>query len=330
MKFSRISAQPFIPRLEGTFHSQLVANPDLLEFKECLYLFFRGQDERGHDQIGMWRQPIAVADGYTWEQKNSEPIIKVSVDPAAHDSNHILDPAAIEFNGMIYLYYTSKSQRSKNEYSISLAISGDGQSYEKYGSAPVLPGVIAPEVVYRDGYIYLFFQRHNVEKDCWEIYFRTSEDGKFFSEETERLVFEPHTSAQTIDSKSVATVRIFEENEIYYMFYAACKTFLDYPESIGMARSTDLISWERYPDNPVFTRGEIGQWDEGAIWYPTIYNFKGRYLMFYEGAGVGLGIESEDAQNASQKARNENYGAYLETSFSQIGLSFHEGAMPKW
>ncbi len=33
MKFSRIADQPFIPRTAETFYSELVANPDILEFK---------------------------------------------------------------------------------------------------------------------------------------------------------------------------------------------------------------------------------------------------------------------------------------------------------
>ena len=159
MEFKRLANAPFISRQEGSFHSRLVANPDLLEFKNNFYLFFRGQGESGHDQIGVLTKPVNNADGLSWDETVQNPIIPVSDDPISHDSDHILDPAAIEFNDSIYLYYTAKSKGVGDNYSIALAISSDGTHYKKYSDNPVMNGVIAPEVILHEGLLHLFFQR---------------------------------------------------------------------------------------------------------------------------------------------------------------------------
>lgn len=330
MLFNRLGNSPFVSRTPGTFYSRLVANPDILEFREKLYFFFRGQGDEGHDQIGLWSQSITNADGLTWDTGQNQPVIEVSTSAEAHDSDHILDPAATVFDDAIYLYYTAKSVSRKSDYSIALARSRDGVDFEKYVNNPILPGAISPEVIQFQGLVYLFFQRHNAVDDYWEVFCRTSEDGINFPESSEKRVFGPSRIIGTFDSHSVATIRIFQEGDYFYMSFGACQKFLDYPESIGLARSSNLIEWEHIPGGAIFSRGNPGSWDEGAVWFPTIHRIKDRYFMWYEGAGTGLGVASESAKNASNIARDENYGGYLIDSFSQIGLAFSDEDISQW
>ena len=321
MRFTRVSNEPYIAKTPGTFYSKLVANPDVLEFKGSLYFFFRGQGEEGHDQIGLWKQPLTLANGVDWEKSIKEPIVKVSEDPAAYDSNHILDPAAIVLKDSIYLYYTAKEIEDQVSYAIGLSISVDGNSFEKHSQSPILKSAIAPEVVFHEGLIYLFFQRHNEENDSWELFLRTSKDGINFDSESEQLVFKPSQVTGEIDSQSAATFRIFQSGDYYYMAYGACQKHLDYPENFGIARSQDLINWERSLSGPIFSRGNSGDWDEAAIWYPTIHKINDTYFMWYEGAGTGNGLADDASVRASELAREVNYGGYLESNFSQVGLA---------
>lgn len=321
MRFTRVSNNPFISKTPGSFFSRLVANPDVVEFDEILYFFFRGQDEFGHDQIGVWTKPASEADGINWDKEITDPVIRVSENQDEYDSNHVLDPAAVVFNNQIYLYYTAKSNKEVNNHSIGLAISPDGKSFRKIAQNPILYEAIAPEVLIRDSIFYMFFQRHNLREDCWEIFLRTSEDGIEFSKETEKVVICWSKIKEELSLKSIATIRIFQNNGFYYMTYGACEKFLDYPENFKIARSSDLYNWEFSKGESILSRGEIGQWDEGAIWYPTIHKVRDKFFMWYEGAGTGNGALDESAQRACQVARNENYGGYLVTSFSQVGVA---------
>lgn len=64
----------------------------------------------------------------------------------------------------------------------------------------------------------------------------------------------------------------------------------------------------RHSGNPIFSRGEAGAWDEGAIWFTTVERINGEYFLWYEGYGGGT-------------ARTEPYGSYLKGGKSQIGLT---------
>jgi len=69
-----------------------------------------------------------------------------------------------------------------------------------------------------------------------------------------------------------------------------------------------LVHWTKYPGNPIFSRGEAGAWDEGAIWFTTVEKINGRYYMWYEGYGGGT-------------ARTKAYGSYLKGGKSQVGMA---------
>lgn len=114
------------------------------------------------------------------------------------------------------------------------------------------------------------------------------------------------------------------------MTYGGCDRYFDYPLAIGLARSPDLLHWERYPGNPILTRGEAGTWDEGALWFATVYKKGQTYFLWYEGTGTGLGLASAEARRLSQQCREEDYGGYAESSFSQIGLATFTGKLPAW
>lgn len=92
------------------------------------------------------------------------------------------------------------------------------------------------------------------------------------------------------------------------MMYCGSDRYDDYPWHAGLATSHDLVHWEKYSGNPVFSRGSEGAWDEGAIWFTTMAKIDGVYCMWYEGFGGGT-------------ARTEPYGSYLEGGKSQIGLA---------
>lgn len=325
IKFKRIFNSPYIPKTEGTFFSKLVANPAVTEYKGILYFFFRGQGDSGHDQIGMWTTPSDSADGQYWSNHQPLPILPISKDTNAYDNQHLLDPGVVVKGDSLFVYYSGISYQKNPNYSICLAISTDGITFKKYPS-PIIQGGIAPEVVYYNGLFYLFYQRQN-KNGYWEVFVSTSENGIKYDISKERLVFGPSQIPGAFDSFSVATVRIFKEGDYFYMAYGGCTKYIDYPESIGLARSSDLLKWERYAHNPIFERGDAGSWDEGALWFPTIRNIQGKYIMWYEGGGSGKGIKTKYGRKVSKIAREQNYGGYSKTSFSQMGIAVFEGKM---
>lgn len=320
--FTKFGNGPILPRKENTFYSMYTANPDILEFHNQLFFYFRGQGASRHDQVGVATTTKEKFDGIHWDTIHPEPVLRVSSDPDGYDNNHILDPATMVWDGKVYLYYSSHSLQLPHvvSVSVSLAVSEDGIHFTKREANPIIPDAVVPEVVIKDGKVYLFYQRWTEGSEgVSKLYVCTSEDGIHFDTSTEKLIMEPEAGCH-----SISTNRIFEENGWYYSFHGLNEKHKDYPESIGLARSQDLYHWEK-SSKIVISRGEPGSWDEGALWFATVYKDKGRYYLWYEGTGTGNGRTTPEAIAASDRARAESYSGYGTTSFSQIGLATFDG-----
>jgi predicted GH43/DUF377 family glycosyl hydrolase len=297
----RHPSNPVFPATPGTWREAQTANPDILLIDNIYYLYFRGQRD-GHDRIGVAMIPRSDFDGVTW-RIHPRPVIDVG-GLGSCDETHALDPAAVLHDGKVFLYYTGNSPREDRV--ICLAVSLDGIHFTKYEQNPVIIGG-APEVVYHDSTFYLYFWRAVPGKRGFQIHYATSGDGYHFTEPANSLVL-PVGPEGSWESMTVETPRIFSEGGLFYMIYCGSDRNKDYPFNAGLATSIDLVHWTKYPGNPIFSRGDAGQWDEGAIWFTTVEKINGRYYMWYEGYGGGT-------------SRTESYGSYLKGGKSQVGLA---------
>ena len=301
-QWKRYPHNPIFPAVPSTWMESQTANPDLLLNGDIYYMYFRGQ-QGGHDRIGVATIPRKQFDGVTWKV-HATPIIDVG-GQGSWDESHCLDPAAVLANGRVYLYYTGVNPRV--DRSVVLAVSEDGIHFTKYEKNPVVTGGGAPEVVYRDSTFYLYFWWPVPNKKGFQIHYATSRDGYHFTDPSPAPVV-PVGPEGSWDSFTVETPRIFSEGGLFYMMYCGSDRNKDYPWNAGLATSRDLVHWEKYPGNPIFSRGEEGAWDEGAIWFTTVEKLSGRYYMWYEGYGGGT-------------ARTEAYGSYLKGGKSQVGVA---------
>lgn len=135
-------------------------------------------------------------------------------------------------------------------------------------------------MVERNGKIYLFYQIYR--NDRYKIHLAVSEDGVHFEDVQEDPVFQGEQGEW--DAYSITTPRIYREGKWYYMLYGGSAYLADEPEFFGLARSKNLVDWERHPGNPIFGVAARGKPDGGAIWFPALYKGEDDYLMLYEGS----------------------------------------------
>jgi predicted GH43/DUF377 family glycosyl hydrolase len=95
------------------------------------------------------------------------------------------------------------------------------------------------------------------------------------------------------------------EDDSYLMWY----TGRDGSTSrIGLATSTDGVTWQKHSANPIFDTGTPGSWDASAVSDPHVLRDGTRFLMYYTGRGassrsVGLATSS-DGVSWSRSAAN--------------------------
>lgn len=311
IRFERYGNGLVIPRVPGTWKSVFTANAEVLTLGDRVFLYYRGQGDAHHDQIGVATVPVAQFDGVTFDDYPPNPVITVG--PSPYDRSHVLDPGAIVFRGKVYVYYTAHGfdKEGQNSSGIGVAASDDGFAFSKPLEEPVLRAALAPDAVVRDGKVWLIYARPAGQGQ--EFYVNASEDPLRFDPSAEIRIMSP-SAEHSWESKSIITPRIFEHHGAYYMTYVGSPKYQDYGFAMGLARSRDLLTWERYPGNPVFERAEGSAWDNGAIWFCTLFHQDGTYYLYYEGGGGGDAID-----------RDQDYGGYGKTSFSQIGLATYAG-----
>jgi hypothetical protein len=275
--WKRGTTSPFLKPIPDSLAEEAVTTPDVLNWRGCLVLYVGAISGRHERLLVTDLQPPWLNEGSThsWTDKAT---VAVDTGPSCFDRLHVFDPASVVVDGKISLYYSAVGPDGDV---IGKAMSHDGRTFTK-GRKPVIEGR-APEIVYFNRQYYLFFVKET-PSGGYAIFSSVSADGEDFSQESVRLVFDIGRS-EAWDCFEVTTPRIFERKDVFYMVYAGQSdpALKDIPHAFGLARSSDLITWERYPGNPVFRKGQDGSWDDGAIWFGTVFAWDDRLYLIYEG-----------------------------------------------
>ena len=72
---------------------------------------------------------------------------------------------------------------------------------------------------------------------------------------------------------------------VYHMFYRG-QTAEWGPLAIGHATSTDGVSWQLDPSNPVLTPGSEDEWDRGSIWGAAVIHDGSQFRLWYAAVTV--------------------------------------------
>lgn len=273
--WKRCSPEPLIRPHPGTIASEGVTTPDVI-FRDGRHLLYVGAVDSG-------RERIIVFPFNPHEFIHPHPLtipasakIALSAGPNSFDDQHVFDPAALGIGDKVYLYYSAIGQRAD---CIGLAVSADSIDFKKVDS-PLLIGR-SPEIILHQGIFFLYYVLKSDLKG-YEIYYATADDGKSFKPQGFALCA---NEGENWDSFEVTTPRIFQYQHDYYMIYAGSDSSdrKDLPTGFGLARSADLLHWEKYPHNPVFEIGKTGAWDDGAIWFGTVFESDNYLYLIYEG-----------------------------------------------
>lgn len=200
-----------------------------------------------------------------------------------------------------YMYYAGYQRHCRVPYSIlsGLAISKDGEKFERIKSTPILERTSselnlrsAPTVMFINDRYHMWY----VSSLGWErmsegvhsgkmmprycIRHTTSEDGVTWGPPSEPIF------NQKDDEFGFGRPWIYKEekSQKYYLFYSVRSKNKSY--RIGYATSEDLINWERKDQNIGIDVSGDG-WDSEMICYPAVVSILGKTYLFYNGNNNG-------------------------------------------
>lgn len=298
----RRTAAPMLPDPSVPWMSNSIANPDFLTPEESpdgnWWLFVRGGDgSRSH--LGIYTQDTADFNpAGPWTYYEGNPVI-----PAGwygeEDWQQAIDQCPVMGDdGRLYLFYKGISRDRKN--TVLVAVSDDGLAYTRQDS-PWKEDCGVADVVKSEGKYYLYVSRRVYVSD-------NPLDGR---DAEMYWTLEKGTGPSNCDWYSINGQKIFRVSgsDKWFMAYQCGTCNPDFPDRFHIAVSDDLIHWDKVDNGrPFFTRGARGEWDQGAIWAPAIFEYDGNLYLYYEGWGREGHVPDRDRK-------------YFRPGHSQIGIA---------
>ncbi len=284
-----------------------VANAAILKPEESpdgtwrVYIRGSGNTPDYHDQIGILYQDTTVFSPYgPWLEYEDNPVLKFGI-PGSYDEWHLLDCSpVIGENGDVYFYY--KAVNYNHASSMAGAKSTDGgYTFEKFSTNPLKLDVGSNDAIYHNEQYYIYYGdalynrvTHGFDAKL-EIYLKITSDPTYLKDCDSIKVIPVGGGPGNFDSEAVNGGRIFRLDNMWFMIYQGSDHHFDFPDRFHAAYSDDLIHWTKVDnDFPMMTRGPWGEWDQGAIWYGEVFEYRDTLYMLYEGWGCYCIPEDRD------------------------------------
>ncbi|HWE37849.1 MAG TPA: glycosylase [Isosphaeraceae bacterium] len=197
-------------------------------------------------------------DGVHWTRDKANPI---------YDKGWVEDVCVVKDGGTYLMFAEGEQDRAH------LLTSPDGLHWTEQGrldvrkvdGTPIPPGPYGtPTVFVENGTWYLFYERG--DQGVW---LATSKDRKVWTNLSDEPVLPMGPDAY--DRAAVAVNQVIKRDGSYYAFYHAnaARPWKDWTTCV--ARSRDLIHWEKFPGNPILTNnsssGLLVDGPEGPLFF---------------------------------------------------------------
>jgi len=169
--------------------------------------------------------------------------------------------SALYADNQYHMYYLYDG--ATNKYEIGHATSSDGKNWSKddannpvmTASEPWEGGGVAVPMVWKEGETwYMLYRGHDPDVGSDATGLATSSDGINWVKEPSNPVLEGE--AGKWDENGAEIWGVIKVGSVYYTYYEANIKGTG-ERAIGVATSTDLVTWEKDQYNPVLTRGRF-------------------------------------------------------------------------
>jgi predicted GH43/DUF377 family glycosyl hydrolase len=220
-------------------------------------------------------------DGVVWKI-HSDPVLNPG-STGSWDASTVEAPFVVRENGQYKMWYTGGSGK------IGYATSPDGINWTKYSGNPIFGagtqpweagGVYSGSVMPITGGYKMWYSGWTTSSNNESIGLATSVDGILWQRDTlHNPILKPGISGQW-DYVGIYIPEVVVIENLYYMWYCGFGSFAQ----LGLATSTDGISWNKHSSNPVL-RPTPGRWDDSNIEEGRVLLVGDTLYMWYGGSG---------------------------------------------
>ena len=239
------------------------------------------------------------------------------------DEDAVMDPYILEYDGLYHMFYVSRAEPT-SPLAISYATSEDGLVWDRFEGNPIFEAdgtgfdftsVLSPAVLVEDGTWMMYYAGlQNIGIAFGDgIGLATASDP---TGTWERLD-EPLITVGGVrewDANKIGVDAVFATDDGYMLYYTSNQ---GNSIAVGLATSTDGITWEKYDDpttddrkyvnsDPVFAPSERGNWDDGGVNNPAIRRTDDGFEMVYLGFTNRPGVTAQFFDNPFGYAYSED------------------------
>ena len=273
-QWTRYAGNPILTGTLGAWDQSEAWGPQVFQYPNGTYgMIYNGYSSAtGEPAIGL----ATSSDGLTWNKYPGNPILTRNSSASAWDRMGIKADTAFydDSQGLYLMYYSAVNTTSHPLASgIGLATSSDSVHWTRYTGNPLVTGseYYLRESVVKYGNTYMMWYSFD-----GAIYLYTSSDSKHWTVQNGGgPVFKPDSygfpgnganpNAWDFDFSYRPNVVYDPLAENFKMTYSACDVSCEGQGAlfrIGLAVSTDGITWTKYPGNPIVAPVP-GAWDNG-------------------------------------------------------------------
>ncbi len=207
------------------------------------------------------------------------------------DSKGLCAPCARVIDGKVHLFYQTYGN-GKND-AICHAVSKDGVLFEKNPTNPIFHPVgswncgraIDAEVYRFKGKYFLYYATRDTDFKLQILGVASAKKNTNFSRgqwkdlSVEKPILSPELSWE---GECIEAASVIEKNGKLYMFYAGA--YNNWPQQVGVAVSSDGVTWTRLSDKPFLCNGKENEWNYSESGHPHIFEAPdGRTFLFFQG-----------------------------------------------
>jgi len=239
-----------------------------------------------------------------WIDYSNNPILNYNLN--SYNNNGVAQPKVMFINNQYKMWYLGLTNGAVSY--VFYAESNDGIHWVSKQSPVLYPGqpgswdalAVQPgSIIYENGLYKMYYIGFADQYAQWNIGLAISADGVHWEKHPEPLLY---GSSDWEFQISVTTV--IHHNETYYLYY----TGRNLPEyKIGLATSTDGITFTKYSGNPILTNTK--NWEGLGVYYPSVIFENNQFKMVYANSlSSGFGFAySPDGKNWTKKSTNPFY-----------------------